>query len=192
VKTVVLITGTNAVGKSSLAKAIMERMGGVDRTDGDVTYTRYGGVAFAGRYDTRYGGVDRITNEKGSSCTSSLAGVVEEALRGANTVFCEGMYLNTFGLNLSNALFKGERALVVSLWADPTVIYERVCARSNGKYGSGKRSWKTIIQKQRQAMVAARKWQSIGVPVLQVNTGEVGPDGLADIVLKKIDAICGR
>lgn len=190
-KTVVLITGTNAVGKSSLAKAVMERMGGVDRTEGDVTYTR-GNVAFAGRYDTRYGGVDRITNEKGSSCTSALAGVVEQALRKADTVFCEGMYLNTFGLNLSNALFKGEKALVVSLWAAPTVIYERVCARSNGKYGNGKRAWETIMNKQRQAMIAARKWQSIGVPVLQVNTGEVGPDALADAVLKKVDEICGR
>lgn len=190
-KTVVLITGTNAVGKSSLAKAIMERKGGVDRTEVDVTYTR-GNVAFAGRYDTRYGGVDRITNEKGSSCTSALAGVVEEALRKADTVFCEGMYLNTFGLNLSNALFKGEKALVVSLWAAPTVIYERVCARSNGKYGNGKRAWETIMNKQRQAMVAARKWQSIGVPVLQVNTGEVGPEAIADAVLKKVEEICGR
>lgn len=190
-KTVVLITGTNASGKSSLAKAVMERMGGVDRTEGDVTYTR-GNVAFAGRYDTRYGGVDSITNEKGSSCTSALAGVVEQALRKADTVFCEGMYLNNFGLNLSNALFKGERALVVSLWAAPTVIYERVCARSNGKYGNGKRAWETIMNKQRQAMVAARKWQSIGVPVLQVNTGEVGPEAIADAVLKKVDEICGR
>ena len=205
-KTCVFITGTNAVGKSALAWELITRYGGVDRITNDVTYcvegdicfagaygvTRYGGVdritndvtycvegdiCFAGAYGvTRYGGVDRITNDKGSSCTSRLAEVVEEGLRYSDTIFCEGSFLHSFGLNLSNALFKAERQLVVNLYCDPRTIWQRLTARSNGKYGSGKRRFDLIIKKQKQTMLSARKWQSIGVPVLQINTAEVSID----------------
>ena len=119
-KTCVFITGTNAVGKSALAWAIINRYGGVDRITNDVTYCKSGGISLAGKYGvTRYGGVDRITNDKGSSCTSRLADVVEEALRNADVVICEGSFMNTFGLNLTNAMFKAQRYLVVSLFAPP-------------------------------------------------------------------------
>ena len=185
-KTVVFITGTNAVGKSTLARAIMERYGGIARTEGQVTFCKDGGVAFAGRYDTRYGGVDRITNERGSSCTSALAGVVAEALRSADTVFCEGSFMNTFGLNLSNALFKGDRQLVVSLYTSALTLYARLNARSAGMRGDGTRNWQRILGKQTQAMVSAQKWQSIGVPVIQVDTATIGVEPLTDIVLNKL------
>lgn len=167
----------------------MDSMGGVDRTVGDVTYTRFGGVAFAGRYDTRFGGVDELTNEKGSSCTSTLAGVVKKALLCADTVFCEGMYLNTFGLNLSNALFLGDRQLVVSLWADPLTIYTRLNERSSGKRGDGYRNWETIFRKQRNAMIAAGKWKSIGVPVLQFNTAKSSVEDIRDAVIEMIRSL---
>ncbi len=173
-KTCVFITGTNAVGKSALAWEFITRYGGVDRITNDVTYCVEGGICFAGRYgETRYGGVDRITNDKGSSCTSRLAEVVEEGLRHADTIFCEGSYMGTFGLNLSNALFKAEKPLIVSLYADPQTIWNRLTARSNGKNGSGKRRFDLIIKNQKQAMIAAKKWQSIGVKVLQMNTSQV-------------------
>ncbi len=172
-KTCVFITGTNAVGKSALAWEFITRYGGVDRITNDVTYCVEGNICFAGRYgETRYGGVDRITNDKGSSCTSMLADVVAEGLRHADTIFCEGSFMNTFGLNLSNAIFKAERQLVVNLYADPQTIWNRLTARSNGKYGNGKRRFDLIVTRQRQTMIAARKWQSIGVKVLQFNTAE--------------------
>ena len=192
-KTCVFITGTNAVGKSALAWAIITRFGGVDRITNDVTYCTDGGFCLAGKYGiTRFGGVDRITNDKGSSCTSRLAEVVEEGLRNADTIVCEGSFMNTFGLNLSNALFKAERHLVVSLYADPKTIWERLCGRSNGKYGDGKRRFDLILKKQRQAMIAAQRWQSIGVPVLQVNTAVTPVDEVLRLTLEKLDAICGR
>lgn len=147
-KTCVFITGTNAVGKSALAWEFI----------------------------TRYGGVDRITNDNGSSCTSRLADVVAEGLRHADTILCEGSFINTFGLNLSNALFKAERQLVVSLYADLQTIWNRLAARSNGKNGSGKRRFDLIVKKQKQSMIAARRWQSIGVKVLQINTAQVSID----------------
>lgn len=163
-KTCVFLTGTNAVGKSSLAWAII----------------------------TRYGGVDRITNDKGSYCTSKLADVVEEGLRNADTIVCEGSFLNTFGLNLTNAMFKADRHLIVSLYADIQTIYSRIVGRSNGKYGDGKRNWPTIVRKQRQAMVAAQKWQSIGVPVLQFNTAETTVEYELEMMISKINELCSR
>lgn len=160
-KTCVFITGTHAVGKSSLAWAIIDR----------------------------YGGVDRITNDKGSSCTARLADVVEEALKHSDICFCEGSFMNTFGLNLSNALFKAQRFLVVSLYADGMTIYKRLQERSNGK--NGKRDFNLILKKQRQAMIAARKWHDIGVPVLQVNTASASTEELLEMTINKISETCG-
>ena len=186
-KTCIFITGTNAVGKSALAWAIIDRFGGVDRITNQVTYCKLGNVCLAGGYgQTRFGGVDRITNDKGSSCTSRLAEVVEEGLKHADTIVCEGSFMNTFGLNLTNAMFKAERHLIVSLWTDTKTIYERLTIRSNGKRGDGKRNYRSIVSKQRQAMVAAQKWQSIGVKVLQFNTAQVTVEKELDAVLKAI------
>lgn len=158
-KTCVFITGTHAVGKSSLAWAIINR----------------------------YGGVDRITNDKGSSCTSRLAEVVEEALRNADTVICEGSFMNTFGMNLTNAMFKAQRYLIVSLFCPPQLLYERLVDRSDGR--NGKRDLSLIFKKQRQAMIAARKWQEIGVSVLQFNTAETTLEEELDKVVSYVERI---
>lgn len=158
-KKCVFITGTNAVGKSSLAWEII----------------------------TRYGGVDRITNDKGSSCTSRLAEVVEEGLKHCEVIICEGSFLDTFGMNLINALFKAEQQYVISLYADNLTIFNRLGNRSNGK--NGKRSTKSIqkvFDKQLRCMRAARKWQEIGVRVLQINTAETS---LQDVVSRVLEFI---
>jgi serine kinase of HPr protein (carbohydrate metabolism regulator) len=190
-KTCVFITGTHAVGKSSLAWAIIDRYGGVDRITNDVTYCKNGSVSLAGKYGvTRYGGVDRISNDKGASCTSRLAEVVEEALNHSDICFCEGSFMNTFGMNLVNALFKAQSYLVVSLYADGMTIYNRLKERSEGK--NGKRNFELILKKQKQAMIAARKWHEIGVPVLQVNTAENTTEALTNMVISKINSLCGQ
>lgn len=187
-KKCVFITGTNAVGKSSLAWEIITRYGGVDRITNDVSYCKDGIICFAGRYgETRYGGVDRITNDKGSSCTSRLAEVVEEGLRHCEIIICEGSFLDTFGMNLMNALFKAEQQYVISLYADNLTIFNRLENRSNGK--NGKRSAKSIqkvFDKQLRCMRAARKWQEIGVRVLQINTAETP---LQDVVSRVLEFI---
>lgn len=159
-KTCVFITGTNAVGKSALAWAIIDR----------------------------YGGVDRIANDKGSSCTSRLAEVVEEGLSHADTIICEGSYMSTLGLNLTNAMFKADRHLVVSLYADKWTIWERLTHRSNGRNGS--RNFKLILNKQRLSMLSARKWRAIGVSVLQFDTAKVSLDEELNQVLSKIEQLC--
>ncbi len=192
-KTCVFITGTNAVGKSALTWAIVDRFGGVDRITNDVTYCVEGNICLAGKYGvTRYGGVDSLTNDRGSRCTSRLAEVVEEGLKHADTIICEGSFMNTFGLNLTNAMFKAQRHLIVNLYARPQELYRRLTARSNGKHGKGERVWDGIWRNQHQAMIAARKWNSIGVKVLRFDTEQYTIADEVKIILNTIDELCGR
>ncbi len=188
-KKCVFITGTNCSGKSSLAWAIITKYGGVDRIANDVSYCKEGTICFAGRYgETKYGGVDRITNDKGSSCTSRLAEVVEDGLKHREIIICEGSFLDTFGINLMNALFKAEKQYVISLYADNLTILNRLENRSNGR--NGKRtvqSVRRVFDKQLRCMRAAKKWQEIGVRVLQVNTGEIPLNELVSEVLEFIN-----
>lgn len=184
-KIVVFITGTNAVGKSSLAWSLIDRFGGIYEERACTTICKDKRYGLAGRYkDKRYGGVDRITNEKGSSCTSRLAEVVREGLKTADVIFCEGSFMNTFGLNLTNALFLGDAAVVVSLYAPPEVIYQRLAHRSNGK--NGKRNWRGIFAKQKQALIAAQKYEQIGCKVLQFDTSVYSVEQVRDEVLNTL------
>ncbi len=189
-KAVVFITGTNAVGKSTLAWSLIERFGGIYEERDCVTYCKDKRYGLAGRYkDKRYGGVDRITNDKGSSCTSRLAEVVSEGLKTADVIFCEGSFMNTFGLNLTNALFLGDKALVVSLYAPPAVIYERLNKRSNGMNGTGKRNWPTIFRKQKQALIAAQKYEQIGCKVLQFDTSVFSTEQIRDEIINTLQGM---
>lgn len=189
-KVVVFITGTNAVGKSTLAWSLINRFGGISEEQDFVTICKDKRYGLAGLYkDKRYGGVDRLTNDKGSSCTSRLAEVVLKGLRTVDVIFCEGSFMNTFGLNLTNALFLGDKALVVSLYAPPAVIYERLNRRSNGMNGMGKRNWPAIFSKQKQAMVAAQKYEQIGCKVLQFDTSVYSTEQIRDEIMNYLNAI---
>ncbi len=187
-KTCVFITGTNGVGKSALAWRFIERYGGVDRLTKDLTYLADGKTCLAGRYTDgkRYGGVDRLTNDKGSSCTSRLPEAVEEGLKTHDTIFCEGSFMNTFGLNLTNAMFKAQKHLLVCLYVDKETLYKRITERSNGRWKDGVRSWGRIATKQLQAIKAAQKWQSIGVKVLFINTAETTIEEEVELVEQTI------
>lgn len=180
--TCVFITGTNAVGKSSVARAIMARCGGISAERDMVTYLADGVTCLAGRYlGCKYGGVDRITNAKGSSCTSELANVVERGLSERKVIFCEGSFMNTFGMNLTNAMFKADKHLVVNLYADARTLWNRLNGRSEGKNGNG-RDFPKVLNKQKQAAIAAQKWHEIGVKVLQINTAEYNPLQIVDTI----------
>lgn len=186
-KIVVFITGTNAVGKSTLAWSLIDRFGGIYEERDCVTYCKDKRYGLAGLYkDKRYGGVDRLTNDKGSSCTSRLAEVVSEGLKTADVIFCEGSFMNSFGLNLTNALFLGDAALVVSLYAPPAVIYQRLKNRSNGMNGTGKRNWPAIFRRQTQALVAAQKYEQIGCKVLQFDTSVFSTQQIRDEIINAL------
>lgn len=186
-KIVVFITGTNGVGKTTLAWSLIDRFGGIYEERDCVTYCKDKRYGLAGLYkDKRYGGVDRLTNDKGSSCTSRLAEVVSEGLKTADVIFCEGSFMNSFGLNLTNALFLGDKALVVSLYAPPAVIYQRLKNRSNGMNSTGKRNWPSIFSKQKQAMIAAQKYEQIGCKVLQFDTSVFSTEQMRDEIINAL------
>ena len=174
----VIVTGTNAVGKTTLAKAFIDRFGGISRIENQTTFTN-GGPALAGPYGCSSGGVDRIKDADGNSATSPLASVVEAALNQTNLILCEGSRLDTFGLNLTNAIFKAKRQLVVFLCAPLDVIYNRLVERSGVK----ERAWRTIAAKQRQAARAAEKFRSIGVPVMWFDTSKTQTDTILNKIL---------
>lgn len=181
VKTCVFITGTNAVGKSTLAWAIIQHFGGIRNVDDGITYLNDGNVSMAGRYiKPPYGGVDRLNG------TKRLPEIVERGLTKTDTIICEGSYLDTFGYNLVAAMFKAQRYLVVNLYAERRVILQRLLERSNGMRGDGKRDFNKIFDKQIRSIRAARKRQSVGVKVLQIDTEQTPVEKELQIILKEI------
>lgn len=176
-KTCVFITGTNSVGKTTLAKALIERFGGIREVTKELTYCNDSRICFAGRYsiEARYGGVDIF------NCTSILADVVAKGLETCDIVICEGSYLDTFGNNLTNAMFQAKKYLVVFLYADAKVIHERLLNR--GKKGCSPQT----LPKQRNVLRAAKKWAEIGVPVLSINTGVVSLDEELKLVCRTLN-----
>lgn len=178
-KTCVFITGTNAVGKTTLAKALIEHYGGIKEATKELTLCNDERVCFAGKYaiDKTFGGVD------GFNQTKCLEGVVREGLTKADVVFCEGMYLHTFGLNLTNAMFSADKHLVVFLYAPVAVINERLLNRA-GKGIQNDAVWK----KQQNCATSAKKWQSIGVPVYAFDTSKIP----METIIKQITEYVGN
>lgn len=175
-KVCVFITGTNATGKTTLAKSIIARFGGIKEATRELTFCNDARVCFAGKYTEqgRFGGVD------GFNKTSTLADVVEKGLKVCDIVICEGMYMHSFGLNLTNAMFKAEKHLVVFLYADGNTLASRINERSGNTIG------KAVLPKQRNCSSSAKKWQSIGVPVMPFNTAENTLEEETELIYEKI------
>ena len=72
-KTCVFIIGTNASGKSTVARKLIESFGGIESYSNGISSTK-DGFAFAGRYDVKYGGVDNLNG------TTILRDIVKKAL----------------------------------------------------------------------------------------------------------------
>lgn len=179
-KTCVMITGTNGVGKSTLARNIIAYYGGIKCYVDGVTYCNAGNIAFGGNYlCVKYGGVD------GFKKTSILESLVDRGLKNSDVIILEGSFLDTFGLNLTNAIFKAKNQLIVSLYAQRRVIYDRISARTDKK----NQNFRLIFKKQVNALVSARKWASIGVQVLQINTGLKSADEIAQEVISRISEL---
>ena len=171
-KTCVFIIGTNGSGKTTLAKALIARCGGIASATKRLTELKDARFCLAGRYsdESRYGGVDGFG-------TGQLEDVVREALATHETIFCEGSYLDTFGLNLLRAIFVADRQLVVCLRADAPVLASRISARS------GKRLSRSTLAKQERCLRCVGKWRSVGVKTIVADTGKVSVDSLATRIL---------
>lgn len=178
-KTVVFIIGTNCAGKSTLARELIERFGGVKSEQGTFTICNDARHCFAGTgyaAATTQCGVDKLHT------TTMLADTVKLALTQGDCVFCEGQNLNTIGMNLTNAIFQGEKQLVIFLYASPRILNNRRLARS------GKVLNKQMLRKQSGNARAAAKWQKIGVSVVAIDTSDKTPRQIADIVIEKLQA----
>lgn len=176
-KTCVFLIGGNLAGKSTVARALAEKLGGLRECREQITWLGDGNSCMAGIYkpDSPHGGVDRLNN------TAVLRSVVERGLKDCDLIICEGSFLDTFGNNLTNAIFAAKRQLVVHLWCTPTVLYQRQQSRPN-HYGE----WDSIIKKHQRVARVSAKWASIGVPVLRFNTAEKSPETIADEILKHL------
>lgn len=98
--------------------------------------------------------------------------------------------MDTFGLNLTNALFLGDKALVVSLYAPPAEILQRLGVRSNGKNGRRNgENLRRVLLKQERCMKAALKYQSIGVKVLQYDTSVTSVETMLNEILSTIETL---
>lgn len=174
-KTCVFIIGTNASGKSTVARKLIERYGGVESYDQGVSHTQQG-VAFAGRYDVKFGGVDSLHS------TTILRDVVKTALETADCIVCEGMRLKCWGPNLTHAMFNADRQIVIFLYAPLKEIQKRLAERSNGKLS------KDIIRGQRESAHTAKKWQNAGCDVVAIDTTKQSAEQIADFIIQKINS----
>ncbi len=176
-KTCVFIIGTNGSGKTTLAKALIARCGGIASATKRLTELKDARFCLAGKYSdaSSYGGVDGFG-------TGQLEGVVREALATHETIFCEGSYLDTFGLNLLRAIFVADRQLVVCLRADAPVLAARIAARS------GNRLTQSTLAKQDRRLRCVGKWRSVGVKTIVADTGRLSE---GDIVGKVFEIVGG-
>lgn len=179
--TAVYIIGTNAVGKTSLMRAIIDHYGGIKGFSNKVTSCGDRRVKLAGKYteDGKYGGVDSLNETK---CLAEMA--EREFGKGAELMFFEGSYMNTFGMNLTNAIFKADSQLVVFCYAPIKVIHKRLYARSGA---AGLKDFNNVVKKQQSAFRSAKKWASIGVPVLSIDTSVRSIDEEMKLILGKLE-----
>lgn len=175
-KTCIFIIGTNGVGKTTLAKGLINKFGGIRDISNNITFCNDGLSCLAGGYNmqSKYGGVDKLNSTKG------LKDIVETGLSKCNTIICEGSFLDSFGMNLTNAMFVAEKHIVVFLYAPTKVIDKRLMLRSGNNINNKK------IEKQQRCLRSAKKWASIGVPVLSFDTSIESTDTIINKILNFI------
>lgn len=180
-KTCVFITGTNCVGKTTIAKKLQEYFGGIRETTKDTTYCNDSRACFAGIYrdGLKHGGVDALNQ------TKSLAGIVQRGLQTCDVVFCEGSYLDTFGQNLLNAIFAGQAQLYVYLHCNSTTLAKRNAQRANNQTIMGGVLGR-MINRQNRTFLAAQKYASIGVPLMSFDTDKTTPDEIVRTILQHL------
>lgn len=174
-KKIIAIIGTNAVGKTTLARNIISYAGGVQEIVNGVTYCADGKTAVVGNYieGKKFAGVDEFGETKFLS--EKLKTIEREYI-----VF-EGVKCGTFGLSIQNALFSGTDSLIVFLYASAKTINERLLKRSaKGINSIG------VLAQQKTNLNAAIKYKEIGVNVVSINTDELLPEQIFEQVRNKI------
>lgn len=168
-KKVICITGTNAVGKTSVAKWIINQLGGISFVKEGVSYMESSKSAILGDYtkNSKFLGVD------GFGCTNVVRNLVKKALEHADTVFFEGEKCGTFGNNILLPLLEAEKSLFVLLYAPQKVINERLKQRT----GTGIKT-RGVMLSQKQKADSFLKYREIGIPAISFDTSKVTIDGV--------------
>lgn len=175
-KTCVFIIGTNCSGKTTVAKRMIEKLGGQKGFRDKITYTA-GGVAFAGKYDVKFGGVDYLNS------TSVLPGLVARAFESVGTIVCEGVRLKSYGDNMTKSMYLADRRYVFYLHASLRELEKRLKART------GNESAKLSIHTKKQILEcysSMRKWNANGCHTAVVDTEKMNADDIASLILKLI------
>lgn len=177
-KTAVLIIGTNAVGKSTIARGLLNKAGGSEKVDNDITFCADGRTAIIGDYSKgkKIEGVDSF------GVTKIVAEKVKAAER--EIVIFEGLKCGTFGESIQNALFAADNQIVVFLYASANCINERLLKRS----GTGIKTVQ-VLKQQRANLNAAAKYKEIGIPVLYYNTELAAPEEICENIQNKIKEV---
>lgn len=181
-KTCVFIIGTNGVGKSSVARGLQKKYGGIESSTSELTICKDHRVCFAGKYvdGSKYGGVDSLNK------TGSLREIVSKALKEHDVIFCEGSFLGTFGINTTTAIMQAERQLIVLLVASPSVLSKRLAERAKDKEKQNKLPKTTILNKQRRCIRAAKKYKAAFVPVLTIITDNLSVEQISDLIIENL------
>ena len=172
-----MIIGTNATGKSSLARELINRSGGIAFVANKTTYCNDGRTSVIGDYSKHKNieGVDAFGETK---CLSTLVQQSEREI-----VVFEGLKCGTFGLSIQKALFQnGGGQIVVFLYASAQTINKRLLERT----GFGIRS-KAVLAQQKANLRAAIKYKEIGVKVVSFDTDIFSTSEIADEVEKLIN-----
>lgn len=114
------------------------------------------------------------------NCIKILAQKVKEVFETADICICEGSFIRSFSLNITNAVFCGDKALIVSLYAPLKEIYNRLKKRSPEKI----RNWTQIYGNQVEAMRSAKKFHKIGVKVLQYDTTITSIEEIVEAIIR--------
>lgn len=174
-KTCVFIIGTNAVGKTTLAKKLISDFGGVAAYCNKISYLGDKRTCFVGRYEgVKYGGIDGLNN------ITQLKEHVKKGLITHDVVFCEGKYIKSFSINMTNAMFEAQRGIVVFLYAPLNVLNERLKERS------GTCITQSVWKDQKTIARTAKKWHEIGVNVLLFDTSKVTIDDMIYKIKKTV------
>lgn len=157
----VFIIGTNCVGKTTLAKQLIEYHGGIKEENAEYTTTEDGSV-FLGKYaGKKYGGVDGLNQTKG------IKEIIEKArLKGASIIYAEGVRLGTFSNESVEQILSSDNSIVVFLYCPVEVIKKRLKERS------GTEITMEVIKTQQYKYRTALKYKEIGIQVLAFDTSK--------------------
>lgn len=173
-KRLVLIYGTNGVGKTTLAKEIIKRCGGIEKFEADITYLRNGKVSLAGKYSVKYGGLDWLNS------TKILPTLAMEAFKRSDTLIIEGKMSGSFDGNIGVTSYAADSVLCIPLFCNLKTLDERIKQRGGGGVTEH------IVKDQKKALNISKKWKEAGAVIMPFDTSTMNAETIADDVLKKI------